>query len=138
LYISGEKKRKVLKTILAYIAITAFCWLFGYVYERFSHGVYSDFMVYMFLFPLIGGLVPFVFIRFTPAPFPGRFSQNAYNSGIAALTLASLLRGVFDIYGTISNYVKLYWILGIFLTIIGIISYLVGFEKGKHIKRTAL
>ena len=45
---------------LLFAAVTA---LGGFVYEQFSHGVYSDFMVYAFLPPLVLSLLfPFGFL----------------------------------------------------------------------------
>ena len=46
-----------------YAAVSAFMLLFGAVYEYFSHGVFSAFMVYAFLIPLLGGYLPFRLFR---------------------------------------------------------------------------
>jgi hypothetical protein len=35
---------------MTYLGFTLFCGLFSLIYEHFSHGVYSDYMVYLFLF----------------------------------------------------------------------------------------
>ncbi len=40
------------RTSLNYLWISLFCLLFGAVYELFSHGVYSMYMIYAFVFPL--------------------------------------------------------------------------------------
>lgn len=44
-----------MKTACAYLAVSAFCAVFGAVYEHFSHNVYSACMVFAFAFPLAGG-----------------------------------------------------------------------------------
>ena len=42
----------------AYLTASVFCALFGAVYELFSHGVYSYWMIYAFAFPLLLGAIP--------------------------------------------------------------------------------
>lgn len=41
------------------LAVSAFCTVFGEVYEHFSHNVYSAYMVFAFAFPLAGGALLF-------------------------------------------------------------------------------
>ena len=67
----------------------------------------------MFLCPLIGGVGVFGamrMLRLRPLP---RFSINAYNSGIATLTVGSTLQGVFEIAGTSSPYEMVFAVVGI-------------------------
>ena len=47
--------RKCVKLALYHLLFAAVTALGGFVYEQFSHGVYSDFMVYAFLPPLVLG-----------------------------------------------------------------------------------
>ena len=120
------KKIKVRITVLVYLGITVFCVFFSTVYEHFSHGVYSNAMIWLFAYPFIGGVLMFGLLGFIKkAPFPGRVSYNLYNSGIAALSVGSCFTGVLEIYGTASNLSAIYWIAGIFLTGIGILLYLI-------------
>lgn len=114
----------VKKTAAVYLSVALFCGIFSYVYERFSHGVYSDFMVYLFLFPLLGGALPHLAILFFRARAPRRLSENLYNSGVATLTVGSCLRGIFEIYGTSSPYVAAYWWAGAALLMLGAGAYL--------------
>ena len=119
------EKRLVGRTAIIYVCITFFCALFSAVYEHYSHEVYSDFMVYLFLFPLVGGALPFTvmgLIKSFKSPSP--VSMRIYNSGIAALTLGSCIKGVFDIYGTSSAYVNIYWISGALLICTAVISWI--------------
>lgn len=58
--ISDNVARSRRQTRIAYVIATAFCLLFGTVYELYSHGVYSPYMYLLFLCPLCGGL-PFFF-----------------------------------------------------------------------------
>jgi hypothetical protein len=119
------KRTKALKTVLIYFVVSLFCVFFGLEYERFSHGVYSNYMIYMFLFPLLGGAAPFgVLWLIKKLSFPGRVSFNLYNAGIAALTVGSCMQGVLQIYGTSSDLTLVYWITGIFLTACGAAFYI--------------
>ena len=69
LSISGidSRREKMAKTGFAYLFATLFCMLFGAVYEHFSHQVFSYYMVYAFVFPMGGGVLPF-FSRLDPLP----------------------------------------------------------------------
>lgn len=118
-----NKKERLKRGIRIYLGIAAFCLLFGSIYEYFSHGVYSGYMMFLFLFPLLGGVLPAFLLLFTDLPFPGRFALNCYNSGLAAWTVGSCMSGVFEIYGSTCELLNVYWIAGAFLMGIGLISY---------------
>lgn len=82
------------------------------VYGIYSHGVDSAAMTWMFLYPLIGGalycfIIGKLFPRITHST-SCRVFLNLHNSGIAALTIASLLKGVFEIAGTSSSHLVYY------------------------------
>lgn len=88
-----------------YLGITAFCIIFYLIYNQFSHGVHSPYMTFLFAWPLCLGAVPSLLLWKIPAiPPQGRISANLYHSGVAAVTVSSLLRGIFDIAGTASDY----------------------------------
>ncbi len=113
------------KTGFAYLLAALFCALFGFVYERFSHEVYSGFMIYAFVFPLAGGVLPFYGMAlFCPRRLLGRVSVNLYNAGIAALTVGSIFQGVLEIYGTTNSLICVYWVVGTGFVLAGIILYL--------------
>lgn len=65
-------------TIFGYLAVTAACVLLGAVYETFSHGVFSYYMIYAFAFPLAGGVIPFFFSN----SFTGKFRKEKASGGI--------------------------------------------------------
>lgn len=97
----------------SYLLLSLLCLLFGAVYERFSHGVYSVFMLYAFSIPLTGGtLLCFLLDRYGRERMPGRLTRNLYNSGLAALTVGCVFRGVLEIYGTTNRLTAVYWIAG--------------------------
>ncbi|MEA4893936.1 MAG: hypothetical protein VB064_01595 [Oscillospiraceae bacterium] len=115
---------------LIFLCISLFCGLFSAVYEYFSHGVYSGYMVYLFLFPFAGGVLPYAgFGLFPNVPCPQKLARNLYNSGIATLAAGSCVKGVLDIYGTTSIYCTVYWLAGAVLTAAGFAAYLIGSAK---------
>jgi hypothetical protein len=110
------------RTAVVYFGVTLLCGLFSIIYEYFSHGVYSNAMMYMFLYPLLGGALPYGAIRITGGlRAPGRTAMNLYNSGIAALTVGSCFAGALEIYGTTSIFVLVYRAAGIAFIILGIV-----------------
>ncbi len=131
--VNNIKKSRAGKFALVYLLISAFCGVFSFVYEHFSHGVYSASMIYMFVYPLLGGTAVFAILALMGKKSePDRFSFNIYNSGIATLSVGSCVKGVLEIYGTDSQYVKLYFIAGIVLLALGVVSYIAGkFKKCK-------
>ena len=126
--INHEKRAK--KTAFVYLLIALFCAFFGAIYEVFSHGVYSGYMIYAFAFPLAGGTLPFLVISLHgEKKYPNAIARNLYHSGIATLTVGSIVRGVLDIYGTTNSLSGIYWIVGGILTVMGILS---NFVDGKE------
>lgn len=125
--------RTHLKTAFTYLLISIFVAFFGGIYEVFSHGVYSNFMLYAFAFPLVGGCLPFFALGMWsyignekhPIHFkaPNTFTRNLHHSGIATLTIGSVIRGVLDIYGTTNYLSNVYWIIGSGFLVAGILSY---------------
>lgn len=113
---------KALKTAFVYLLVSLFCALFGAVYERFSHEVYSFFMIYAFVFPLAGGTLPFLAICLFRKRYPGAVARNLYHSGIATLTVGSIIQGILDIYGTTNRLTGLYWLVGAILLFSGMIG----------------
>lgn len=105
--------------------ISIICAAFGAIYELFSHEVYSYFMLYAFLFPLIGGTLPFFVLACSRVRLPDAIACKLYHAGIAALTVGSLFTGVLEIYGTTNRLTAVYWIVGAGLVVCGVGKYLV-------------
>ena len=92
------EKIKTRKMSLIYLCVTMFCGLFSAVYEYFSHGVDSNFMIFLYMIPLITGVLPYAaagFIDFLPSP--SAVSRRVYNCGVATLSLGCCLNGVLEI-----------------------------------------
>lgn len=124
-----SRSKQPLKTAIIFLAVSVFCIVFNKIYAVFGHGVSSDSMTFMFLYPLLCGALPFLLIWFA-GPQPDtvafyRFSYNIFNSGIALLTVGSLLNGIFEIAGTSSVYLIVFTVFGWTFLSVGIIVYMV-------------
>ena len=117
-------KKKSYFIALIYLAAASFCAAFAAVYERFSHGVYSPFMVFAFLIPFIGGFIPYLLIGLLKGRFPKKLSFYLYNAGIGFLTIGSLMQGALEIYGTTNSLMTIYPVAGGVLLVHGIVLYL--------------
>ena len=97
------------RTAFLYLLATIGVAAFGGVYELFSHGVWSGFMVYAFAFPLVLGTLPFAWLALHKHPLPRPWVYRLHHAGVATLTLGSVMEGVFAIsamertFGVISS-----------------------------------
>ncbi len=66
---------------------------------------------------------------------PGSFELNAWGSGIAALTVGSIFRGVLDIYGTTNKLWIVYPIVGLVLLAAGMFAFFIGRATVNHARR---
>lgn len=120
-----KRVRKMIKITLHYVLITIFCVVFGWIYEQFSHDVFSAWMSYFFLIPLVGGVLPFILLlRSRKLLEPDGWSLMFYHSGIATLAVGSCFKGVLEIYGTDSSYSSWYLCIGSLLVVIGVVKYI--------------
>ncbi|GHU66935.1 hypothetical protein FACS1894184_05880 [Clostridia bacterium] len=69
--------RGLLRTGFAYVFIAIFCAFFGAIYEAFSHGICSLYMIYAFAFPLVGGAA----VTLLYASFPHKVYRRPWSSG---------------------------------------------------------
>ena len=130
--INNKERTKIEHTIrqdfLITLIGTGVCLLFFLIYDQFSHNVRSNYMTYLFLWPLILGAVPYGILTFitrrtNSIKLPGNESRLFYNLGLEAVTMSSLLRGIFEIAGTASIYQTFLMYGGIVFLIIGIMFY---------------
>lgn len=129
---------KSLKTAKVYLYVTIFCILFGAIYEYFSFGVYSYFMIYAFLWPLILGVLPFMVMSGKcigvsengverksgdlPEKEENLRAYRFWHAGVATLTVGSIFKGILAIYGTTSPFTKGYFLVGGILLIIAMMA----------------
>jgi len=118
-------RKQIRKTIWVYFILTITAIVVDKVYGIFGHGVESTSMTWMFLYPLLGGVLFFFIIeRFSPhiINFSGyRAFCNTYNSGVATLTFGSLLKGILEIAGTNSSYLVFFYVVGGGFIVVGLI-----------------
>ena len=118
--------------LVKYILVTVFCAFFGAVYEHFSFGVYSNFMIYAFAFPLLLGVLPFSLLQAGRKRTELRewivshpMMLNLWHTGAAVLTVGSLFKGILEIYGTVSALTPVYWFAGGVLLILALVIPLI-------------
>ena len=99
------------------IAATAFA-AFGAIYEHFGHGVYSYFMLYAFMVPLVLGVIPLLFFK---KRFPDR-ALGLWHCMIGTLTVGSIFQGVLEIYGTTNRMIMVYPVAAGALAVCAIVS----------------
>ena len=124
----SNKEVHLKKTIVVYLILSIAAIVVDNIYALFGHGVRSDSMSWMFLYPLIGGTLVFLMAELLlPTEVMHadgfRLSCNLYNSGIAALTTGSLLKGILEIAGTASPYTVFFFAAGIPFLLIGSIIF---------------
>ena len=109
--------KKVRKNYLYY---SIFLIIFAFIYESFSHGVYSNYMIFAFLIPFIYGFLGSFLLK----EKKNKLGNTLYNFGIVTLSVGSVIKGVLDIFGTTNWLVNIYLYTGIVLVVFGIIFYL--------------
>ena len=114
------------------------------VYGLFSHGVYSYFMTYAFMIPLLGGALPHLIAAMRRADAdtknsanePEEYTESRTQTGfaklfdakdtqlaiIATLTAGSLLKGVLDIYGTTNRLLIAYPAIALLILTIALVA----------------
>ena len=110
-----------MKKSLIYLGISIFVFIFGQIYEYFSHGVYSIYMMFAFLIPFIGLFIPSLLNNLI---LKRKITDNVtlpWKCGIATLTVGSIYKGVLEIYGTSGTFEQVYLIIGSLLCIIATI-----------------
>ena len=110
------------RVALRYVIASVACALFALVYAQFSHGVQSPFMMFAFAIPLLGGALPALGMHAAKARPAPRVARQAWALSLASLSVASFLRGVFEIAGTNSPYLAVYVMAASVLAIIAVVS----------------
>ncbi len=114
------------KRIKPYSILTLFCFVVSYIYSLFSHGVSSIHMSFMFLYPLIFGVLSGIIVMIcSKTKKQYFFATHLYHTGVIALLLSSMLRGIFEIAGTASDYQIYLMCLGILMIGFGVICFII-------------
>ena len=113
--------RQLLRHAAADLGGALFLALFGAVYEHFSFGVYSVFMVYAFVFPLLAGLL--LLLAAMGRRRPSQRTLFLLHACTAALAVGSIAAGIIRISGRENLLLLVYPLLGAALGIAAGISF---------------
>ncbi len=116
------ERKHVLRHAAASLCAALLCAGFGAVYEHFSFGVYSYFMIYAFIYPLAAGIL-LLFAAMRPV-LPQPRTLFLLHAAAAACTVGSIAAGIIKISGRNHGLLIVYPIVGGLLTILAVISYL--------------
>lgn len=116
--------RKHIQNALIQLGYSIFLCLFGAVYELFSHDVYSYYMLYAFLFPLLMGVLPNIILIYCKKS-SSLLSSILWKWSIYTLSIGSIVQGILEIYGTTNQLTMLYWLVGIGMALISMIIFLI-------------
>ncbi|MBR6020659.1 MAG: hypothetical protein IK055_10635 [Lachnospiraceae bacterium] len=115
------------RAALVYTAVAVSVAMFGAVYESFSFGVYSYWMIYAFAVPLVLGTIPALWLAASGARIRiPLLSRKLWHAGIAVWTVGALFTGVLAIYGTGSNWSYAYAAAGWILLVSAVFGVLPG------------
>lgn len=126
---NAETLVKSIRISMIYMLVSIFVAFFGAVYEHFSFGVYSFYMIYAFAFPLIGGALVYLIKQMRDNGLGANknrtggvmISETLYHSAIATFTIGSIMKGVLDIYGTTNRLLIVYPVIGAVLLISAVV-----------------
>ena len=101
----------------------------GALYELFSHGVYSNYMIYAFAIPLVMGCLPYLADGSEIIKRAGPTAEILLLASIITLSIGSIIKGVLEIYGTTNFLTKAYPILGAGLVIASVAVGITNIKK---------
>lgn len=127
---SASSSRDAAKIAFRYLCASLFTAFFSFVYEQFSHDVWSVPMIYAFVIPLAGGALPFAIIARQGSRAPSVPACTCWHLGLATFTIGSIFAGVLEIYGTTNRLIAVYPIAGGLLCAAGLVQFLLA----KHAK----
>ena len=125
------KNKRLKKTLVSYSLLTIFFLAFSRIYESFSFGETSLHMHYLFVVPLIGGIILALLLKIIPNL--GRLSLNLWNSAVAVLTAGMLFRGIVNLSGRSTTLDQPYWYVGIAFALLAIVSLFLQKKNSKKL-----
>ena len=106
------------------LIVSAVTLVFGLIYEYFSFGVYSPYMLLAFLIPLLLGVVPcYILLKSGKKILPDSLAADLLSMGILTLTIGSLVKGALMIYGTDNPLLLFYPVVGALLLLTAGLRY---------------
>lgn len=92
--------------------------IFAFIYELFSHQVYSKALIFSFCIPLGASIIGILFHSYS------RIGIACFNISILTFTIGCILKGIFEIYGTDQPLLQFYWYFGLILLLISLYLFL--------------
>ena len=102
----------VIKKMIPYLIVTAGCFIGSLIYEHFSHGVVSIFMLWACVVPFAAGIIKILLDKV--------LNKTIYRAGWITVLVYSYMRGVLEIYGTTSDYLPVFLYVGIGMILLSI------------------
>lgn len=102
----------VIKKMIPYLIVSVVCSICSLIYEHYSHGVVSIFMLYAFVVPLSAGILRLIFDKW--------LNNTIYRASWITLLVYSYMRGVIEIFGTTNKYLPVFLYTGIGLLLLSI------------------
>lgn len=104
----------------------------SFIYELFSHHVYSGAMIFAFAYPLVLGAGLFTLLLHQKHPVSPHWTLDFYHAGVMTLTVGSFFRGVLEIYGTTNHLWAIYLYAGLALLLIGLLCIVLRRRTAQH------
>lgn len=104
--------------IFGHMIFAIFIAIFGAIYEKFSHEVYSYYMIYAFMIPLCLGSFVYLLASKRAKKEPRNITVSAWNAVVVTLTIGSIFQGILEIYGTTNRLVWFYPVAAILFLLI--------------------
>ena len=112
--------------MIAYLSATLAIAGIGSVYTYFGHGITSKYMTFAFVFPLAAGIICYII---NALGLYDRFFVNAMNASMATITVGSVVKGILEIAGATTKFLKIFWLLGIVIAAVGAIRFIIVLAK---------
>lgn len=132
---STSSNKSVKKSLFIYIGVTIFAGIFSFEYELFSHQVYSNFMVYLFVVPLVLGVIPNALaLAILRLDVGNAWQKTVQAFAVATLSVGSVLQGIVEIYGTTNSLINYFFIAGSVFLLMSIIIWIVNADRAKLLR----
>ena len=118
--VTNPSKKRFNKTAVSYMLLTIFFFAFSRIYETFSFGETSVHMHYLFVLPLVGGILLLLFMKMIPNL--SRLSLNLWNSAVAIMTAGMLFHGIVNLSGRSTILDMPYWYVGAAFAALALLS----------------
>ena len=109
------------KKCIIYVIATILCMIFSFIYLKFSFGVVSIYMKYVFVLPLVLGFGIYLLLLLINNVKLDKLPNDLYDAGVLTFIFGSIVRGILDICGAHSFLLWIYVALGTSLILLSII-----------------